>query len=92
MKRSKPHREIFECPQCGADVVLGAKVCRECGSDAETGWQESSEIDYASVDLPEGYADDPAHPSTTLTTQRSVWFVVVAIVAALALLALTVLR
>lgn len=61
MTRRKPRREIFECDHCGADVPVGSKVCRECGSDASTGWQSSEEIDYQSLDIPDGYgdADDP---------------------------------
>lgn len=31
-------RDWFVCPHCGADVLRGAKSCKECGSDAETGW------------------------------------------------------
>ncbi|HEX5052787.1 MAG TPA: zinc ribbon domain-containing protein [Planctomycetota bacterium] len=92
MTRKKPRREIFECPQCGADVPVGAKVCRECGSDARTGWLDSTEIDYASVDLPQGYADDPDHPGALPGPRRSWWVAAIAILAALALLALTVLR
>ncbi len=44
----------FECPQCGAAVPAGRSACPECGSDAKTGWQSSEEIDYQSVELPEG--------------------------------------
>ena len=59
----RPRREKFECPHCGADVDMGAKSCRECGSDASTGWQDEDELDAASVDLPQGYARDEDHPS-----------------------------
>ena len=45
--RQRPRREMFACPNCGADVVVGAKACRECGSDADTGWKDSDEIEYA---------------------------------------------
>jgi len=51
-------RAYFECPNCGADVAVGAKVCRECGSDDSTGWQSSEEIDYQSIDIPDGYGPD----------------------------------
>lgn len=57
MSRPPKRRELFSCPNCGADVAVGAKVCRECGSDASTGWKDEDEIDYASVDLPDGYRD-----------------------------------
>ena len=49
--------EPFECPHCGAPVPGGRLACPECGSDAQTGWQSSEEIDYQSVELPE---DSPA--------------------------------
>jgi hypothetical protein len=79
-------REIFECPHCGADVPVGARACRECGSDAGTGWQESEEVDYQSVPLPDDDLVGAAKP-------RGIpWIAIVAIVAAAALLALTVLR
>ena len=65
MSRRRPRREIFACPHCGADVPIGAKVCKECGSDAETGWHDEEEIQYQSLDLPTGYSDDPDHPGTT---------------------------
>ena len=51
-------REFFDCPNCGADVAVGAKVCRECGSDASTGWKSSEEIDYQSIDIPDGYGPE----------------------------------
>ena len=60
----------FACPHCGAEVKAGAAVCRECGSDAGTGWQSSEEIDYQSLDLPEGYADDPEHPGGPVPPSR----------------------
>ena len=91
-KPRKPRRELLACPHCGADVAVGAKVCRECGSDATAGWQTEEEVDYQSLDLPEGYSQDPEHPGALLSSKRSPWLVVVAIVAALALLAFTVLR
>jgi hypothetical protein len=33
------------CPNCGADLPANAKVCRECGSDEETGWSEQTRSD-----------------------------------------------
>ena len=53
MRRRRPRRVVFECPNCGAEVPAGARACRECGSDETTGWQSSEEIDYQSIDLPE---------------------------------------
>ena len=54
--RRKP--EFFECPNCGASVRVGAKVCRECGSDDTTGWQSSEAIDYQSIEIPDGYGPE----------------------------------
>jgi predicted RNA-binding Zn-ribbon protein involved in translation (DUF1610 family) len=76
--RRRAPRASFECPNCGADVVVGAKACRECGSDANTGWHTPDEIDYAQVDLPDGYRDerDPNAASDELPptrTPRWVW-------------------
>lgn len=31
------------CPHCGAEIPEGAISCRECGSDAKTGWSEGAE-------------------------------------------------
>lgn len=91
--RRNSRREIFECPHCGADVPIGSAACRECGSDTETGWQDQEEIDYRSLDLPEGYAGDRSdHPGATLTTRRSPWFYVVALVLVAAMVVAFVLR
>ncbi len=47
----------MECPHCGEIIPDHARACRYCGSDAETGWADIDEIDYASVDIPED--DEP---------------------------------
>jgi uncharacterized membrane protein YvbJ len=39
------------CPNCGAEVPLGAKACPECGSDEQTGWSE--EARYDDLNLPD---------------------------------------
>ncbi len=31
------------CPHCGAEIPEGSISCRECGSDAKTGWSEGAE-------------------------------------------------
>ena len=91
-KRTKPP-ERFPCPHCGADVLVGAKVCRECGSDADTGWQSQEEIDYQSLDLPQGYRRDEEHTSTALPPGRTPrWVVVTALLLVLVLVAVLVLR
>ena len=92
MTRKKPPREIFECPNCGADVLVGSKACRECGSDAATGWQSAEEIDYQGLELPEGYALDKEHPGVVVAKRRPWWVLAVAAVAVLALLLWTLLR
>lgn len=93
MKRQKPKREFFECPNCGADVPVGRKACAECGSDAETGWQSSEEIDYQGVELPQGYAVDPAHPDRAVETRRlAPWVVAVVVLTAIGFLLLVVWR
>jgi hypothetical protein len=35
----------FVCPNCGALLQAGARVCRDCGSDENTGWSESTYMD-----------------------------------------------
>ncbi|MFT4516027.1 MAG: putative nucleic acid-binding Zn ribbon protein [Planctomycetota bacterium] len=78
----------FECPNCGAAVKAGKKVCRECGSDDATGWMSSEEIDYQSIDIPDGYG-----PETQLEQDRGrTWVTFVAILLAVALVLLFVLR
>lgn len=57
-KRLKPRRELFACPHCGADVAVGSKVCRECGSEPDTGWLDDDAVQASSVDLPDGYRGD----------------------------------
>jgi hypothetical protein len=46
-------RDTFNCPHCGAPVPQGALACRQCGSDAETGWGDSGDTGLA-----EGYEPD----------------------------------
>ena len=87
-KKRKPKRELYACPNCGADVPVGAAACKECGSDATTGWRDAEDIEYASVDLPDGYRDgdggggDDVPPARTKT-----WVVVTALVLAAVLIA-----
>lgn len=56
MARSRRSRDCFTCPHCGADVPVGAPACRECGSDAETGWSEDADV--WSADIPTGYDEE----------------------------------
>ncbi len=88
MKKTKLTRELFACPHCGADVVVGSRVCRECGSDASTGWQDEAEIESTSVDLPDGYRD-PDRPHDRLPSSKPpTWVVVTALVTAAVMIAL----
>jgi hypothetical protein len=50
MKKEKSKASYFVCPNCGAELPSGARVCRECGSDENTGWSESTYLD--GIDLP----------------------------------------
>ena len=45
--------DLIPCPHCGESLLPTATSCRECGSDAKTGWLDGSEQDYLSVELPE---------------------------------------
>jgi len=49
-------RPTFRCPHCDAPVPVGALVCRECGSDADSGW--AADAAAFSGDPPVGYDDD----------------------------------
>lgn len=51
-------REASTCPHCGERVPAGRLACPECGSDANTGWQDQEEIDYTSVDIPDAWPPD----------------------------------
>ena len=48
--------EYFICPHCGEEVRIGASSCRECGSDAETGWSDEAHLGVA--DIPSAPDDD----------------------------------
>ena len=59
--------------------------CPHCGSDAETGWASSEEIEYQSVEIPDWYDDSPPPPRFTW---RSLLLAVGLLAAALALIRL----
>ncbi|HKM54838.1 MAG TPA: hypothetical protein VKF17_05985 [Isosphaeraceae bacterium] len=103
MKRGRK-RDTFVCPHCGADVAANSPVCRECGSDAETGWSEDA--DKWGTDIPAGYGSEddfdydefveqelPQHPplSSGRLMKRWGWRLLVAI-ACLSLLSYCFLR
>ena len=39
------------CPHCGAEIPDKALNCKECGSDAKTGWAENAE--NADLEMPD---------------------------------------
>ena len=50
-KRTRQEPEYFVCPHCGAQVDVRATSCRECGSDAETGWSEEADDSFDGGDF-----------------------------------------
>ncbi|MEW6741629.1 MAG: hypothetical protein AB1486_02625 [Planctomycetota bacterium] len=50
-----------ECPWCGALVPVNAAACRECGSDARTGWKDPDVILAEAVELPEAELGEDAY-------------------------------
>jgi hypothetical protein len=95
-KKRPKHDDYFVCPCCGADVRVGAVVCRECGASDDFGWDDG---DWWEDELPTGYAsrdeDDeqaeyeeiiaeelPAHTLGRTATRRRVIAIVAAITAA----------
>lgn len=85
MKKPSPQRATFPCPHCGAEVRQGAKVCRACGSDADTGWQDEATIEYTSVDLPDGHREGGSDELPPARLPR--WVVVTALLMAVLLVA-----
>ena len=55
-RKQNDESEYFDCPHCGARVAVGAVACRECGSDAETGW--APEASTYETDVDAGYDED----------------------------------
>jgi hypothetical protein len=52
-KQRQKRGDYFICPSCGAEVTVGAIVCRECGASDEFGWDDGYWWDD---ELPTGYA------------------------------------
>ena len=79
----------FNCPNCGAEVPVGALACPECGSDEKTGWSENTIYDGTGIEVPEefDYAEwqrREAGRSPRQSARQWLWWVVaVALVAAL---------
>ena len=55
-KRGKRETEI--CDECGAEFRKGRLACPECGSDAQTGWKDEEEIQYESIEIPDGWGPE----------------------------------
>ncbi len=92
MTKKKPTREKFECPHCGADVFVGSAVCRECGSDATTGWQTEAEVEYQNLDLPDGWRAPDAVSERLPPTRVPVWVRLVALLVVVAFALVVALR
>ncbi len=77
-------RALETCPHCGATFRGGRPACPECGSDAETGWKDETEVQYQSVELPdEEWRMEPGAPAPSSSNR---WFWIAAILAILAML------
>lgn len=62
-KPAPPGNEKATCAHCGAEFDARRLSCPGCGSDADTGWKSSEEIDELAVELPE---DEPEAYSDSL--------------------------
>jgi hypothetical protein len=90
-----------ECANCGATIPRGAKACPECGADERTGWRETDV--YDDLDLPDEVWTDGDRPPVPIAARRRTqgrgvngvpwywWCVGIALIAVLALGALTLL-
>lgn len=95
MPKRKRHPGFFSCPHCGARVRRDAVSCRECGSDAETGWSgeepwdadggyaEDDDFDYDEY-VGREFPDDAGSPPRRTPWQWTV--VVIAVLLAIAML------
>lgn len=66
----------LKCPHCGASLAAKALSCRECGSDASTGWADDAETsqhgDPTSLDDKE-YEEFLARELGHAAPARQVW-------------------
>jgi len=72
----------FDCPVCGAEVPGGAKSCPECGACEKSGWSEDQYLD--GIDLPEDSEANASSPGS------GKWWLIVALILLLAMIALYV--
>jgi len=67
------------CDVCGASVPAGAKSCKECGADENSGWNEEN-TRYDGLDLPDSaFEDDDAPPRRATGQTPSIFWWVVAV-------------
>lgn len=50
-------RRQKECDHCGESIPQRSLACPHCGSDAQTGWADSEELEYQSVEIPESWPE-----------------------------------
>ena len=58
MAKNRRQDDTFACPHCGAEFRAGAKACRNCGSDAETGWSAEAWQEVSGYAEPDADDDD----------------------------------
>lgn len=78
-----------ECPVCGEPVPPNSRACPHCGADERSGWNEE-ETRYDGLDLPDGAFDETSAsgPAGRSGGRRSLLWLVVALIAIVAFLAL----
>lgn len=65
-------QDTFTCPNCGADVRVGAAACPECGADEETGWSEQTAYDGLDLPGPEWGGDEESGPRSRVSWSKVV--------------------
>lgn len=84
--------EYFECPHCGANVLVSAKFCRECGADDQSGWSDDGEHYDSEADAEDDFNYDEfvqrEFPDQAPPSQKNLWLVVLIVVLCLAMLGL----
>lgn len=78
-----------ECPVCGEPVPPTARACPHCGADERSGWNEE-ETRYDGLDLPDNAFEESSAsgPTGRNVGRRSLLWLVVALIALVAFLAL----
>lgn len=84
----KKRRPPVDCPHCGATFRAGRPACPECGSDDATGWREQDDLDYLSVEIPDGLGSEFDPPQRG---RQTLW-IVAALLALAGMLVLTLFR